>query len=98
MPWVQFFAAVGLFMLFYRRMKLSRLEAAALVMTCGLGNTSFLGYPILEAAYGASAIKIAVFCDQLGSFFVLSSVELIFSEKMAGTSANIATIVQRLLR
>lgn len=48
-------------------------RTGALILTAGLGNTSFVGFPILEAMLGTEAIPWAVLVDQLGSFLVLAT-------------------------
>jgi predicted permease len=39
---------------------------------CGFGNTSFVGFPLVEAWYGSQALQTAVLVDQ-GTFLVLST-------------------------
>lgn len=45
----------------------------ALILGCGLGNTSFLGFPLTLAYFGEPGLKIAVVCDQI-TFLLLSTV------------------------
>jgi predicted permease len=49
--------------------------SAALLLTAGLGNTSFLGFPLTEAYFGDKGLRIAVICDQF-SFIVLWTIGL----------------------
>lgn len=59
--------------------KLSNWDKATvgcLVLTVGLSNTSFLGFPIIEALYGKEGLKIAVLVDQPGSFLLVSSLAI----------------------
>lgn len=56
-----------------RLLKLTDNVKAALLLCVPLGNTSFLGYPMLEALVGRDAIRIAVLYDQLGTFILLST-------------------------
>ena len=44
-----------------------------LVLTGGLSNTAFIGYPVLEALYGSEGLQIAIMTDQPGSFVVIST-------------------------
>lgn len=44
-----------------------------LILTAGLGNTAFVGFPVVEAAYGKEALKYAVLLDQTGTFLICSS-------------------------
>ncbi len=72
MAWLVFFASLGFFWLAARLLRLSRATTGALMLTGGLGNTSFFGLPMVEAYYGQSGIGTAIIADQLGSFFALS--------------------------
>ncbi|MDD2900438.1 MAG: AEC family transporter, partial [Desulfuromonadaceae bacterium] len=49
----------------------------ALVLVGGLGNTSFVGLPMIEAYYGKENIGIGIIADQLGSFMVLSTLGIL---------------------
>jgi predicted permease len=60
-------------LLYARVTQLSRPVLAALMLCVPLGNTSFLGFAMVEALLGASAVQYAVVYDQLGSFLVLST-------------------------
>ncbi|MFN3314270.1 MAG: AEC family transporter [Hyphomonas sp.] len=63
-PWVAWLA---------RRLGLRRDERAVLLLTTALGNTSFLGFPLVHALLGEAALPYAVVYDQFGSFLILSS-------------------------
>jgi malate permease and related proteins len=54
-------------------MKLGRGERAVLLLCVPLGNTSFLGYPLIEAFLGREGLPYAVIYDQFGSFVILST-------------------------
>lgn len=49
----------------------SRATLGCLVLVCGLGNISFVGFPIVEGFYGKEGLAIAIFVDQ-GSFITLA--------------------------
>lgn len=44
-----------------------------LVLMGGLGNTSFVGFPIIEALYGKQGLETAIIVDQPGSFMVMAT-------------------------
>ena len=44
-----------------------------LILCGGLGNTSFVGFPVIEALFGKEGLKTAVLLDQAGSFFIVST-------------------------
>lgn len=72
MAWIVFALSAGFFWLAGRWLKLSRASTGALMLTGGLGNTSFLGLPMVETYYGKQGLATAIIADQLGSFFALS--------------------------
>ena len=76
MAWFVFLAAAALFCAVGRIYGWPSRTVGALILTAGLGNTSFLGFPLLRALYGERAIPIAVLTDQPGSFLVLSTLGL----------------------
>lgn len=56
--------------------KWDKATVGCLVLTVGLSNTSFLGFPIIEALYGEEGLKIALLVDQPGSFLLVSSLAI----------------------
>lgn len=77
MPWLILAASVLLVLLLQRIARLRRDTTGALMLTMPLGNTSFLGYPLIVALLGEAALPYAVIYDQFGSFLILSSFGLV---------------------
>ncbi len=73
MPWLLFGAGVLFFRSLGKVLSLSRGTVGALILVGGLGNTSFVGLPMIEAYYGKEFIGTGLIVDQLGSFLVLST-------------------------
>lgn len=69
--WFVFFGAWALFAALGRVLHWPRARTGALILVCGLGNTSFVGYPMVEALRGREGLALAVIADQLGCFTVL---------------------------
>ncbi len=72
-PWLLAALAVGLVFGLGRLLAWPRPLVGCLLLCVGLGNTAFIGYPLIEAALGAAALPYAVVYDQLGSFLLLST-------------------------
>ncbi|TGN20483.1 AEC family transporter [Leptospira idonii] len=72
MPWVLFFLAFSFFYLLYKFKKIEFKTAVCLTLTAGLGNTSFVGIPLLDAYLGKSSLGYGIVADQLGTFLTLS--------------------------
>ena len=75
-PWMIFLMSWGLFAALGRKLHWSSSVVGCLVLTAGLGNTSFVGLPLIEALLGKPAVKLALFLDQSGSFLIVSSLGL----------------------
>lgn len=73
MAWLLFGCAWALFGLAGSWFRLDRETTGALILVTGLGNTSFVGLPMIEAYFGKEYLGIGLIADQLGSFMVLST-------------------------
>ena len=62
-----------------RRFAFDKGTQAALLLTAGLGNTSFVGFPLTQAYFGDEGLRIAVICDQI-SFMTLSTVGVLAAQ------------------
>jgi predicted permease len=76
----------------------SRSMAGALMITAGLGNTSFVGFPVIEAVYGEKGLATAVIIDQAGTFLVLSTLGLVCASYYSGLSVSARDISMRILK
>jgi predicted permease len=53
---------------------------ATLLLTIGLGNTSFIGFPLTQAYFGDEGLRIAAICDQAG-FIIFSTLGIMTALK-----------------
>lgn len=88
MPWIVFGLGTVLFYTLYRLKKIDRLTAGCLLLTAGLGNTSFVGLPMIEALYGKEALGIGILIDLAGSFLMLSTFGLLFATLLSDSKPN----------
>lgn len=80
-----------------RFIKMSVHTKAALFLTAGLGNTSFLGFPLTEAFYGEEGLQIAILCDQAG-FIVMATFGIITATKASnGGIIKVKNILKKVL-
>jgi malate permease and related proteins len=84
MMWVVFLGAMVCFHLLGRVLRLGPKSVAALVLTGGLGNTAFVGIPLVESLLGAPGMAVAVFVDQAGSFLVMAIMGTFVAMRAAG--------------
>jgi hypothetical protein len=72
-PWLVLLLSIVLVHLAARMFRFGEAERAVLLLCVPLGNTSFLGYPLIQAMLGDAALPYAVVYDQFGSFLILST-------------------------
>lgn len=73
MPWAMLVLSALLIWFVSRRFHWSRSTTGALMLVVPLGNTSFLGIPMVEAFFGPEAVPYALLYDQLGTFLALAT-------------------------
>lgn len=98
MPFIVWVGSWLLFKLYSLRFPMAPATRTALTLTAGLGNTSFIGFPLIQAYYGHDAISIAVISDQL-TFVLMSSVGAMMA--MSTSSANgldIKSVLSKLIQ
>lgn len=75
-PWLWFGLVFVTVFLFHKSGKLTRGQAGSIFLVVGLGNTSFVGLPVLREFLGEESLALGLLLDQLGSFLILSTVAL----------------------
>lgn len=73
MPWAVLITSALLVLLACKLGRWSRETTGALLLVVPLGNTSFLGIPMVEQFFGNSAVRYAILYDQFGSFLALTT-------------------------
>jgi len=74
MPWLLFAVGALLFWSVGRALGLTRAQVGALTLVGGLGNTSFVGLPMIETLHGQDGLGLGLLIDQLGSYLALSTI------------------------
>jgi len=98
MAWLMFALGCGYFWMAARIFGFSRATTGGLMLVGGLGNTSFVGLPMIEAFYGAEFFGVGILISQVGSYFVLSTVGImVASFHSAGQRVEARTIVRKIV-
>jgi len=97
MAWLSFGLAAGFFRLIGRWLDLPRRTVGALILTGGLGNTSFFGLPMIEAYYGHQGLASGIIVDQLGSFLVLSTLGITVAGIYSSGRPGIGEMAKRIV-
>lgn len=95
--WITFFMSWLVFSKLGKFKKWDRSTIGCIIITAGLANTSFLGFPIIEALYGTEGLKIAVLIDQPGSFVIVSSFAIIVASIYGNTRQRKRVITKNIL-
>src|ERR1700731_2696909 len=77
MPWLLFIIAALFFWGLSKFLKFTPATTGGLILVAGLGNTSFVGLPMIESFYGSSGMPIGIIIDQLGTYLALSTVGIL---------------------
>lgn len=70
---------------------------AALTLVGGLGNTSFIGIPMVEALHGHDGVPLAVIIDQVGTYLVLSTLGTLAVALYTSTGTSALVMARKVL-
>jgi predicted permease len=98
MPWLMLLLFCPAVLLISKIFRWSRAITGALLLLVPLGNTSFLGIPMVRAFFGESAIPYAVLYDQAGSFLALATYgSIIIAMYGSGSKPTVKSIFKKVL-
>jgi predicted permease len=95
--WIGFMGSFLLFRFLGQKWGWSKKLTGCLILTAGLGNTSFLGFPIIHALYGEEGLKTAILVDQPGSFVVLSTLGILVATFYSSKGASSVVMIKKIL-
>lgn len=78
-------------------MGLERRSMGALILVGGLGNTSFVGLPMIQAYYGSQWLGVGIVADLAGSFFVLSTLGILAATAFSNGSTAPWAVFKKIL-
>ncbi len=96
--WIIFAGSALYAYLVCRIFRYDKKTMACLILCCGLGNTSFVGYPFMNYFYGAESIRYAIFVDQPGSFLIMSTFGVIIATYFSAKDFTVKDIILRLIK
>lgn len=95
--WLGFVLSYLFFTVFSKLFGWSKKLTGCLIIVAGLGNTSFVGFPVIEAVYGKEALETAVIVDQPGSFVVVSTLAILVATMYSRGTANSSELFKKIL-
>lgn len=96
MPWLVLSFAWGFFTLLGRNFQWSKEIIGALTLVAGLGNISFVGYPVIEMLYGEEGLEVAIFVGQ-GGFLAVSIAGVLIASHYSSSKGKWKGIFQKLI-
>jgi len=98
MPWLLLAFGAVLVLIGQRLFSWSREVTGCLLLCVPLGNTSFLGIPMVIAFFGPEFVPYAVIYDQLGSFIALATYgTLVLASYEEGSRPQFGKIITRIV-
>ncbi len=100
LPWLMVAVSAAAVMAASRALSWNREVTGCLLLMACLGNTSFLGIPMVRAFFGEDAVGYAMIYDQLGSFLALStygSLVLALFGKEAGARPDPGDVLRKIV-
>ncbi|AJE04311.1 AEC family transporter [Geobacter pickeringii] len=97
MAWLLFGGAWAVFWGAGKVFNIGMDTVGALILVAGLGNTSFVGLPMIEAYFGKEYLGIGIVADQLGSFMVLSTLGIFVATYYSSGSVSPRQMARKIL-
>jgi len=97
MAWLLFAAGVAFFFAAQRLFRWPAATTGALILTGALGNTSFVGLPMIECFFGREHVGLGILIDQLGTYVVLSTVGLLVAALLTSGELTARAVARRIL-
>ena len=80
-----------------RLLNWSRGVTGVLMLTIPLGNTGFLGLPLIEALLGSQAMPYAILYDQFGTFLALNTYGILLAAYYSGGSVTASRLFKTIV-
>jgi predicted permease len=96
-PWCMLLLSVILVLVLSRSRQWSRETTGVLLLVVPIGNTSFMGVPMVRAFFGETGIPHLILYDQLGTMLIFASYGAIVLSLYSGERSSVPTIIKRAL-
>jgi len=96
-PWGMLLLSAILVIALSRNRKWSRPTTGVLLLVVPVGNTSFMGVPMVRAFFGEAGIPHLILYDQIGTMLIFATYGAIILSVYSGEQSDIPTIIKRAL-
>ena len=97
MPWCMLLLTAVLILMLSKRCSWSRQTTGALMLIVPIGNTSFMGVPMVNAFFGEVGIPHLILYDQLGTMLIFATYGAAILSIYTGESSSVKAITLRAL-
>lgn len=95
-PWIGFIVAVATVYLVKLFIPISKVTTGCLILLCGTSNTSFVGFPLVQALLGEKALSTAIIIDQ-SNLILLFTLGILTANIYSGKSVDIKQMLIRII-
>lgn len=96
--WLVFMLSWGVFDFLGRRLQWSPATTGCMVLTGGLCNTSFVGFPLIEALRGHDMLAYAAVADQVGGFLCVAVFSGLVIARYTGAATDLGGDLRGMVR
>ena len=97
MPWCMLLLTAALILMLAKRCTWSRQTTGALMLIVPIGNTSFMGVPMVNAFFGEIGIPHLILYDQLGTMLIFATYGSAILSIYTGENSSVKAIALRAL-
>ena len=97
MPWCMLLLTAAIILMLSKRCAWSRQTTGALMLIVPIGNTSFMGVPMVNAFFGEVGIPHLILYDQLGTMLIFATYGAAILSIYTGESSSVKSIALRAL-
>ena len=97
-PFLIFLFSFLFFKIVGRFFELDQKTEGALIMTSGIGSTSFVGFPVFEMLYGQEGLSYGIVLSLAGTFLVFNTLGVSTGLYYSGRVSNLKVLLRNILR
>ena len=97
MPWCMLLLTAAIILMLSKRCSWPRQTTGALMLIVPIGNTSFMGVPMVNAFFGEVGIPHLILYDQLGTMLIFATYGAAILSIYTGESSSVKSIALRAL-
>lgn len=97
MPWMSFILGMIFFGALGRFLQFPKATTRCLMLVGSMGNTSFIGFPLIEIFFGKAGLTPGIVIDQGGSFLVMSTLGILIVRTGGAEKVSLKEIIRKII-